>query len=174
MLLVSPVRYNRVPESYWVLSRTWSDRLRNLGLYVQTCKHRTGEGLYHLPIAYAANDLGWTVPVTQKHMRELAEHGFVGWDAKAEVVLLHNALEIQAPTTEKQIKGAIERLKTVPPSQLLSVLYRLAQVHSNGLADSIRMAFPNTFEWVAEPGSNSHSNSHALAHAHSPSPLPED
>ena len=175
---MSPARYNRVPESYWVLARDWSERTRNLGLYLQTCKHRTGEGLYHLPIAYAASDLGWAVLVTQKHLNELVEAGFIGWDAKAEVVFLVTALEVQAPTTEKQIKGAIERLKQLPPTDLLSELHFQAQVHSNGFADSIRMAFPNACEWVPVSHSNGspkstamdsnfHSNSQSLAHAQS-------
>jgi hypothetical protein len=172
MCVVSPLRYNRVPESYWVLSRDWNERLRNLGLYVQTCRHRTGEGLYYLPLAYAADDLNWSLTVTQKHMKELVDREFIGWDSRAQVVLLVNALEVQAPTTEKQIKGAIERLKHLPPTDLLSELHFLAQVHSNGFADSIRMAFPNACEWVSNPHSNggsaTHSNSHALAHAHSP------
>jgi hypothetical protein len=163
---LSPVRYNRVPAGYWRISHGWGDRLQKLGLYLQTCSHRTGEGLYLLPVAYAARDLGWTVPVTEKHMRELVDREFITWDPASEVVLLHNALEIQAPTTEKQIKGAIDRLKELPPTPLLSVLFRLAQVHSNGFADSIRMAFPNTFEWVSEPGLNGHSNSQSLAQSH--------
>lgn len=164
---MSPARYNRVPASYWRISHGWGDRLQKLGLYLQTCTHRTGEGLYLLPLPYAARDLEWTQTITERHMRELVGHDFISWDATSEVVLLHNALEIQAPTTEKQIKGAITRLKELPPSPLLSVLFRLAQVHSNAFADSIRMAFPNTFEWVENNGRAGHSNSQSLAHAQS-------
>lgn len=170
---MSPTRYNRVPASFWTLSHDWGDKLQKLALYLQTCKHRTGEGLYLLPVAYAARDLGWNVSITEKLIGELAGLAFVSYDAKSEVVLLHNALEIQAPTTEKQIIGAIERLKELPATPLLCVLYRLAQVHSNGFADSIRMAFPNALEWVESNGRTVHSNSQSLAHAQSLSPTTE-
>lgn len=165
-------RYHRVPESFWVLARSWEDRLRNLGLYVQTCKHRTGEGLYRLPLAYIAADLAWPSGVPAKQMRNLVSTGFVRYDERAEVVLLPSALEVQAPTTEKQIQGAITRLRDVPPTPLLADLYQLAASHANGLAEAMRMGMgmeiQDALERAESASLNGHSSSLSLTHTHTP------
>jgi hypothetical protein len=56
------IRYHRVDPHYWVLAKNWDDRTRNVGMYVQTCRHRVTEGLFELPKAYMAADLGYTAP----------------------------------------------------------------------------------------------------------------
>jgi hypothetical protein len=164
-------RYHRVPTSFWMLARDWEDRLRNLGLYVQTCEHRTTEGLYRLPLAYVAADLAWPTGVPARQMRNLVSTGFVRYDERAEVVLLPGALEVQVPTTENQIKGAVTRLQSVPPTPLLADFYALAVVHANGLAESMRMGMgmeiDDSLARASESDLNGHSNSLALTHAHS-------
>jgi hypothetical protein len=163
-------RYHRVPTSFWMLSRDWEDRLRNLGLYVQTCEHRTGEGLYRLPLAYVGADLAWPTGVPARQMRNLVTTGFVKYDERAEVVLLLDALKIQAPSTEKQILGAVTRLKAVPPTALLADLYSLANAHANGLAEAMRvgmgMEIEDALERVNSGRENGHSNSLSLSHTH--------
>lgn len=162
-------RYYRVPTSFWGLAREWDERTRNLGLYLQTCEHRTGEGLFRLPLAYAAEDLRWTVAVVERHMALLGRAGFIKYDSTAQVVLLPNALETQSPSAPKQIEGAIKRLKAVPPTPLLCDLYTHANTHSNALANEMRKAFPTAFETVT----STHSSPLALTHTRSPSPTSE-
>lgn len=162
-------RYNRVPTKFWVTTRGWEDKPRTFALYLYTCEHRTGEGLYRLPLAYAAADLGWTTPVAERQMSGLVRLDFVGYDANAEVVLLHDALEVQVPTGN-QIKGAIARLQALPATPLLCDLYAHANAHSNGLAEAMRkgmgMELERALEWVDRQGLNGHSNPHTQAHAH--------
>lgn len=136
--MVVTARYYRVSPQYWHLSRDWEDRLRLLGLYVQTCEHRTTEGLYRLPLAYVNGDLGWPIKTVEHKLADLQTTGFIKYDAGAEVLLLLDALQVQPPTSEPQIKGAIARLRSVPATPLLLTLLDLAETHASGLAKAIR------------------------------------
>lgn len=137
--MVVTARYYRVSPQYWHLSAGWDDRLRLLGLYVQTCEHRTTEGLYRLPPAYVAADLDWPTRTVEAKLADLECAGFIKYDTKAQVLLLRDALEVQPPATEKQITGAIARLRNVPATPLLLDLCDLAEAHASGLAEAIRM-----------------------------------
>jgi hypothetical protein len=137
-------RYFRVSPNYWHLASGWDDKTVIVGLYVQTCKHRHSEGLYHLPKEYIAGDLGYGASTVTKALKVLEGAGFVKYDKKASVILLMTALELQPPTTEKQVQGAIARIKTVPASPLLWDLYFHARSHSNGLANAIADVFPDS------------------------------
>jgi hypothetical protein len=124
---VITARYYRVSPQFWHASAGWEDRLSLLGLYVQTCEHRTTEGLYRLPLAYVAADLEWPLQTAKQKLGDLQTTGFVKYDAAAQVLLLTDALEVQAPKTPDQITGAIRRLKTVPATGLLLDLLDLAE-----------------------------------------------
>jgi hypothetical protein len=137
-------RYNRVSPNYWHLCREWNERTTIVGLYVQTCRHRHSEGLYHIPREYIAGDLGYTAHAVNRSLYIIENAGFVRYDRGANVLLLMTGLELQPPTSPRQIKGAIDRLRTLPASPLLRDLYFLARSHSNGLADSIAMEFPES------------------------------
>jgi hypothetical protein len=136
------IRYHRVDPHYWVLAKNWDDRTRNVVLYVQTCRHRVTEGLFPLPKAYMAADLGYTVPQVARSLGVIVNAGLVKYDDQAEVIFICNALEMQAPTTPKQIQGAIARLRMVPASPLLCDLHFHANAHANAFAEAIREAFP--------------------------------
>jgi hypothetical protein len=151
---MSASRYYRVSPTYWHLASGWDDRTTNIGIYVQTCSHRHSEGLYYLPKEYIAADRGYTIPSVTKSLKVIADAGLVKYDAQTNVLLLMNALELQAPNTPLQIKGAIDRIRSVPRSPLLWDLYWLARSHSNGLADSMAMEFP----FLLESQNGSHSN----------------
>lgn len=168
------IRYHRVDPHYWVLAKGWDDRTRNVGMYVQTCRHRVTEGLFELPKAYMAADLGYTAPQIARSLSVVVDAGLVKYDDDAEVILICNALAMQSPKTVKQIQGAISRLRMVPATPLLCDLHSHANAHSNAFADAIREAFP----FVVVPrerrngdlpfeSSNSSSNSRSTPHARS-------
>lgn len=135
--MVVTARYYRVSPQYWHLSRDWDDRLRLLGLYAQTCEHRTTEGLYRLPLAYVAADLGWPIKTVEQKFADLQTTGYVKYDVRAEVLLLLDALEVQAPKTPDQVTGAMRRLKTVPSTPLLLDLHDLASRNAPALAEAL-------------------------------------
>lgn len=141
---MSQVRYHRVPEIFWALARehNWPDKTVILGLYVQTCKHRTTEGLYSLPFPYVTGDLEWKTPIIEKAMGQLGKADFIRYDSRAEILLLPSALEMQAPKAPGQIEGAIRRLKYLPASPLIHDLYGYASTHASAFAEAMRVAFP--------------------------------
>lgn len=156
--MVVTARYNRLSQLYWPRARDWDDRTRNLGAYLHTCRHSTGEGYYVLPVAYMAEDMNWTVAIAAKSLRVLEAAGEVRYDAKTGVVFVPEALEIQPPTTENQIKGAVARIRMVPVGPLLSEFYQHAVAHSNGLADAIRMELGALVDESMAMETHSHSN----------------
>jgi hypothetical protein len=138
---MSASRYYRVSPTYWHLASGWDDRTTAIGLYVQTCSHRHSEGLYYLPKEYIAADRGYTIPSVTKALKVIENAGLVKYDAQTNVLLLMNALELQAPNTPLQIKGAIDRIRSVPRSPLLWDLYWLAVPIRMGL----RIPWPWSF-----------------------------
>lgn len=112
-------QYYRVKPKYWKGDRRqWTDQEKLLGLYLMTCDHRNLEGLYWLPKAYIANDLGWSTKAVERALATLITSNFCKYDETAEVVLVVKALEHQAPSTTNQIKGAVASLDAVPSTSL--------------------------------------------------------
>lgn len=161
--------YYRVQPSYWTGDRReWNDREKLLGLYVLTCEHRNLEGLYRLPKAYIAADLGWSMKTVEATLKTLIAAGFVEYDPAAEVILVCKALEYQAPATENQIKGAIASLGRVPKTSLWDRFLVTCESHCQSLSDAIRMrsecdahtARGQVRTRAGDSNSNSNSNSH--------------
>jgi hypothetical protein len=121
-------RYYRVGVSIW--TQPWDESTRLAALYLLTCPHRTTEGLFRLPIEYAATDLGWPARRFAKALGELVADGFIEHDPDAQVVLIVNALKWQAPQNPNQATAAVRVLRTLPATPLLTRLYQLAEQFS--------------------------------------------
>lgn len=113
-------RYYPVSPLFWTdpTVRTWDDATKLLAHYLLTGPHRNLEGLYRLPLSYAADDLGWRKDKVARTMRRLEADGFVARDPEADVVFIRNALKYQAPKSAKQISGALRVLGEVPKSRV--------------------------------------------------------
>ena len=96
----------------------WTDAQQKLALYLLTCKHRNLEGLYVLPLSYAAEDCNWSVTKTRRNMTELCKAGFCEYDETSKVVLIAKALDYYQPKSEKQLKGALNDLSSIPETGL--------------------------------------------------------
>ena len=125
--------YFRVGARVW--RKPWDEQTRTLAFYLLTCPHRTTEGLYYLPTAYALADLGWKPARLKKVLQQLVDEGFVQWDPDAQVVFLVNALAWQAPGTERHVTGAIRRLRAVPQTCLANDFWKQAECHAPALAN---------------------------------------
>lgn len=135
-------RYYRVRPDYWSHDKAgWTDRDKLLGLYLLTCEHRNLEGFYRLPKAYVAADLGWAPKTVDATLKRLISAGFCLYDAEAEVVLLPDVLADQAPSTGKQMVGALNSLERVPPNALWNRFLIECQSHCKELWDGIRDRF---------------------------------
>jgi hypothetical protein len=108
-----------------------------LAIYCLTCRHRNLEGLYRLPLSYAATDLGWTPRKATKALERLVADGFVEYDSDAEVVFVRNALKYQAPKSGPQVTGAVRALSEVPPTRLRDAFLQAVDVHAPELATAL-------------------------------------
>jgi hypothetical protein len=141
---VSDETYNRVGSRIWL--ERWDDDTMMTALYLLTCKHRTTEGIFHLPLQYAAADRRWQLKRIERAIDTLMADGFIEYDREAEVVLIVNALRWQAPATQNHMKGAIKKLRNLPPTPLLKRFESLAQSLAPDFADYIAKETPEVFE----------------------------
>lgn len=136
--------YYRVSPKFWLFTRRrgWTDAQTSLGLYLLTCEHRNLEGLYRLPKPYVAADLVWSAKKVEENFAVVLESGFAVYDEDAEMVLIPKALKHQAPSTEKQIIGAVAQLERIPRTCLWDAFRMACQLHCPRLADAIEAKWP--------------------------------
>jgi hypothetical protein len=136
-------KYQRVSPKFWQdpKVRRWPDQQKLLASYLQTCPHRTTEGLFWLPHGYVAQDLGWGIDRVSEGYSGLIGAGFAAYDDTTETVLLRDALRDDAPVGPKQIQGAITRLADVPPSPLFAQLRDAAARYAPDFAKALDAAF---------------------------------
>src|SRR3954454_6085139 len=104
--------------------RAWPEPDRLLALYALTCADRATEGLYRFRVADAADDLCWDAGKVRDGLRRLETYGFLKWDEKAGVILLLGVMRGMAGSRNpNQIKGAVNKVDALPPSDLLRDLY---------------------------------------------------
>lgn len=152
--------YYRVSPRFWRdrAVKAWDDQTRLLAYYMLNNDHRTTEGLFYMPKQYAAVDMGWTAAKLDAAWSRLVADGFMGWDADADVVLIHRAVFYQPPANEKVVKAAVRRLADVPSSPLLVVFGeslgglegKVADVFRAEVDALIRKRFPNGIETVSK------------------------
>jgi hypothetical protein len=139
-------RFYPISPLFWTDEKTaaWDEPTRNLAFYVLTCEHRNLEGLYRLPYAYVAADLGWAVDEVSFRMETLIDCGFIKYDPDARVIFLPKALKYHQPTSPNHVKGALNDLASVPDTCLLDDFLEAA----NRYAPTLAKALPNPSEWV--------------------------
>ena len=96
--------YAKVAPTFW--TGETGRKLRALGpeaqvmaLYLITSPHATMTGLYHLPLAYAAHDLGSSFEGASKALRSLSEVGFAYYDEASETVWIPEMIRFQVGET---------------------------------------------------------------------------
>lgn len=147
-------RYYRVGPAIWL--EDWNDDARYVAFYVLTCDHRTTEGYFRLPTAYAVADLGWQPERFAEAFGQLQADGFVSYDPATSVCLIHKAMEWQSPENPNQVKAAVKAVAKVPFCPLFVTFFELAEQHCERFAEALREAFPQRFpEGFAEPPSPS-------------------
>ena len=146
-----------VAKFFPVTPAVWNNRIISLGiettliyLYVLSNPHRFSEGLYRLPKAYVVADLHMDMEQVERAIKALEAEGLIRYDDSAEVVLDPQALHFLPPVSQRQIDGAITKLRQVPKTPLLQELWKLALAHNERLYKAMEDAFPqlsdDTFE----------------------------
>lgn len=146
-------RYFRVGPSFWSdpsIVRL-SDDAKLLALYVLTSPHRTTEGLFRMPKAYAMADLGWSEERFGEPFAELLREGFIEYDETVSVCLIVNALKWQAPENGNQAKAAAKAVSELPDTPLKTRFLSQVQRFSERLAQALPEGFG---ERLAEPIGN--------------------
>lgn len=84
------MKFAYVQAEFWSHARrhNWDEQTRTLALYLLTSPHRTTEGLFHLPLAYAAHDLQYPIDTVSNTLSILLRDGFAEYDFDNEIVLL--------------------------------------------------------------------------------------
>ncbi len=134
--------HRRISPKFWQdpKVRAWGDQEKLLALYLQTCPHRNTEGLFWLPLAYIAADLGYPIDTVSKGLQALCEAGFATYDEPSETVLLRKSLKYQSPAGEKQITGALNTLSNLPPTPLFALLRDSAEQFAPEFGKALREA----------------------------------
>ena len=132
--------YQRVYARIW--DEPWTEPDRYLALYILTCRHRRFEGIYKLPVAYAADDLGWTRTKILAGLRRLQAAGFVDYDADTSVIWITSALKHQQPN-RNQAKSSARQVLALPPSRLTEAFAKASRTLSPILAEALGEASAN-------------------------------
>lgn len=155
-------RYYRISPAVWL--EPWDDDARLAAFYILTSEHRTLEGLFRMPLSYAAEDLGWPAKRFEKAFATLERHGFVEYDRGAKVCLIVNALKWQGPSNPNQVKAAVKAIRELPPTELTDRFRTLVATHCERLAEALAEQLPEQFgRPFAERSGNAVANTPAPA-----------
>jgi hypothetical protein len=124
---VTSPTYFRVSPRFWADPAMRGDDVRLLALYLLTCPARRTEGLFRLPRAYAAADLGWPSHRLDDAWDQLVRVGFLEEDEETQLVLLPAALRYQPAENPNQTKAVLAHLRDLPPSPLVGRLHEAAR-----------------------------------------------
>lgn len=140
------IRYVPVSPKIWnkaTLRLGW--KVFNVYVYLIVNDNRHTEGLYRVPLGYVTTDLeplGITADDVERAIKLLQDQRLIVYDAANDVVFLPDALSTQPPASLAQIKGAIRRLRRLPQTPLMKLLWIAATVYAPKFADAIAREFP--------------------------------
>lgn len=110
--------YGKVHTSFWS-SETLRDLdadAKLLAAYLLTSPHTTMIGAFHLPAAYACEDLGWDSERLRNGFKTLSEAGFSKYCEKTKWVWVVKFLEFNRPENPNQWKAAAKIAAAIPAS----------------------------------------------------------
>lgn len=135
--------YAKVQTKLWHDPRfgALTDRGRLFYLYLLTCPHRNLEGLYVLPLGYAAADLGWDLETVGATVAETVDQRLIGYDETVSLVYIVESLRYQSPANPNMVKAALSKLEALPDSPLLARFYGDALRYAEPLAERLPQRF---------------------------------
>lgn len=122
--------YAKIFDNFWSCPERarLPDEVRLLMLYLFTNKHRNAIGLYRLPAAYAAEDIGWEREKVLRVLKKLPPD-FAVYDEKTGHVLIRTYLLWNGPQNSNMVRHCIEQLATVSDSPLMQAFLEDASVY---------------------------------------------
>ena len=136
-------RYAQIYTQLWFDKGfgTLSERFKLFFIYVLSSPHSNMLGYYRLPLAYAANDLGWTIDQVKAAIRDMAH--FIAYDPQSEMLLVKKYLKYNQIENPNQAKGAIKLLEDLPASFLHPIFRECQKLYAP--------KFDADFETLGEP-----------------------
>ena len=134
--LMAP-KFFPVSPAVWGLVRRQGHQVTLVYLYVLSNPHRSGEGLYRLPITYAAADLDMSAQDVCDAFEKLQRERLIDYDSDTEVMLDRHALLTLPPKSKTQLDGAINKLREVPRTVLFLTFHMLARAYAPELEERL-------------------------------------
>lgn len=163
--------YARISPRFWIGDTGRKIRERGapcqlVALYLLTSPHSNMIGMYWLPIAYIANEVGLTLQGAEKALQSLIEVDFCAYDQHTEVVWVKEMAKFQIAerlsAKDKQAKGVQNAYDDVPANPFLADFF---QAH----ADAFCMTHARVYEGPSKLlGSKAQEKAKAQAHAQAP------
>lgn len=110
--------YGKIHSRFWqneTLRGVDSDA-KVLALYLLSSPHTTMLGAFHLPVAYACEDLGWVPERFHKGFETLSEIGFAHYDKATKWVWIVRFLDWNRPENPNQWKSIVKLAESIPAS----------------------------------------------------------
>lgn len=123
--------YSKVTPRFWIGKTGRALRghpeAQIVAAYLITSPHANMIGMYHLPIAYIANDTGLSLEGATKGLQRALEAGIGAYDFDAEVVWIFKMAEYQIDIAlspnDNRVKGIEREYANVPENKYLSAFY---------------------------------------------------
>ncbi len=146
--------YNQVDEEFWDDTIEWPEDERDLALYLLTCRYRVTVGLFRIRRDQIAADKRWEAPRVDAALDALTRRGWLlygdGW------MLLRKSLRWTPPGGQKQIAGAVVKVKSAPRDhEIWAAFYTAAERWAPDFAaklDRPETPYPSTADTVSGAG----------------------
>lgn len=91
-----------------------SDDERYLYIYFMTCPHQDSTGCYHLPDAYACDDMGWPLTKYVAVRDKLIEAGMIDYDPGTNFIKISDWFAFNPPMNSKHLTGTLRVARKIP------------------------------------------------------------
>lgn len=91
---------------------------RLLYFYFLTCRHQTSIGCFHLPDAYAADDLGWSIADYLEARAEVIRVGLIDFDASTFEVAIDRYIQNNPPANNSHATGMQALIENIESDRL--------------------------------------------------------
>lgn len=108
--------YGRVHTTFWSSEtmRSLDEDARMLALYLLTCPHAHMAGVFHLPTAYIAHDIGWVAERLAKGFETLSDAGWLRRCERTGWVWIINFTKFNPPDNPNMRKAVAKQEALVP------------------------------------------------------------
>jgi len=112
--------FTKVSPALWASARfnALADRGRLLFLYMLTNQHINSSGVYRLPDAYAASDIGWNVDDYQAERAALVAAKMLDYDNSTSEVLIEGWYRHNGPMNDKHAIGTRKFIMAIDSDRL--------------------------------------------------------